>query len=102
MDLYEAYNQIDHSVRKSSQKLFISSKPFSLKQVLIFVTVISITAIYIYSLLFGHNSYSLMQELDNEKKSLKREIVELKEDNIRLQRSYFNLESADGSYQDGI
>ena len=102
MDLYEAYNQIDSSVRKSSQKLFISSQPFSLKQVIIFISLVSMALIYIYNLLFGHNSYVLMRELESEKRNLKREIVELKEDNIRLQRSYFNLKSADEGYQDGI
>ncbi len=102
MDLYEAYNQIDSSIRKSSQKLFISSQPFSLKQIIISFTLISFAGLYIYSLLFGHNSYSLMRELENEKRTLKKEIVELKDDNIRLQRSYFNLKSADEGYKDGI
>jgi hypothetical protein len=96
MDLNEAYNQIDSTVQKGSQKLFLGSDSLSLKQV-VWLSIGSVLAIwYGYIVLMGSNSYSLVKELEKEKRELKREILELQEDNQKLQRDYFNLKVTTG------
>ena len=101
MDLQETYNQIDSGV-KEKQKLFFGNSAFSLKKLILFFGLLTFLSWYGYIVLFGENSYSLVRDLELEKLELQIEIKELRKDNSKLQRSYFNLKVADESYRDGL
>jgi len=91
-ELQEAYNQIDNEVQKKSQKLFLDS--ISAKQLIWTIIGLGFIIWYGYIILFGSNSYSLVKDLEREKRELKREILELQGKNQALQRDYFNLKVA--------
>ncbi len=91
-ELQDAYNQIDREVQKRSQKLFLES--ITAKQLFWTLFGIGFLVWYGYILLFGSNSYSLVKNLENEKRELKREILQLRESNQKLQEEYFNLKIA--------
>ncbi len=93
-ELQDAYNHIDNELQKKSQKLFLDS--ISAKQLFWFIVGVSFTLWYGYIILFGSNSYSLVKDLEEEKRELKQEIIELQESNRKLQRDYFNLKVASG------
>jgi cell division protein FtsB len=99
MDLQEAYHQIDSGVQKGSQKLFLSNNPTSLKEIIFYISAFIFFFWYSYILIFGANSYSLVRDLEMEKRSLKQDIAELREENVRLQRSYFNYKVVEQSYK---
>ena len=91
-ELQDAYNQIDREVQKRSQKLFLES--ITAKQLFWSLFGIGFLIWYGYILLFGSNSYSLVKKLEQEKRELKREILQLRESNQKLQEEYFNLKIA--------
>lgn len=93
-ELQDAYNQIDNELQKKSQKLFMDS--ISAKQLIWFIVGLIFSIWYGYILLFGSNSYSLVKDLEREKRELKRDILELRANNQKLQRDYFNLKVASG------
>jgi len=101
MDLQETYNQIDSGVQEK-QKLFFGNSAFPLKKIILFAIIFGFTSWYIYVVLFGQNSYTLVKELRLEKSELKIQIEELRKNNTELQKSYFNLKVADESYRDDL
>jgi len=98
MDLHETYNQIDTEIQ-NKQKLVLGKSAFSIKKILLFLGIIAFFMWYFYVLFLGENSYKLVQELKMEKQQLRHDIKELRRENSRLQRSYFNLKVADESYR---
>jgi len=101
MDLHETYNQIDTDIQ-NKQKLVLGNSTFSLKKLAIFFGIITFFIWYFYVVFFGNNSYQLVKKLKVEKQQLQLDIKELRTENSRLQRNYFNLKVADESYRDDI
>ena len=63
----------------------------SLKVTLITAVVIILFGVYLGILIYGENSLTVLQHLKEEKKSLLREAKELKSENQKLQKEYFEL-----------
>jgi cell division protein FtsB len=93
LQVEEVYKNLDDKVQKESRK-FMSE--FNLRQLLSVLAILSFFTWYGYIILFGKNSYSVVKELEMEKRVLRAEIKELEESNERLQRSYFNLKIVRG------
>ena len=52
--------------------------------------------IYIYNLMFGQRSYTRLIDLQNEYKTLQKSVKDLKKQNAKLQKEYFELKELQG------
>ena len=64
---------------------------FSIGKIIVIVMSIICFAIYTGNLLFGDNSLEVLLNLEIEKDFLSKEVEILKQDNAKLQKSYFEL-----------
>jgi len=64
---------------------------FSIGKIIVIVMSIFCFAIYTGNLLFGDNSLEVLLNLEIEKDFLSKEVEILKQDNAKLQKSYFEL-----------
>jgi hypothetical protein len=86
LQIEDVYKEIDKKVQENSRKVM---SEWTLAQLLAVAVFVSLSTWYGYTILFGTNSYSLVKELEMEKRELEREISE-------LQKSYFNLKVTRG------
>jgi cell division protein FtsB len=93
LQIEDVYKEIDKKVQENSRKVM---SEWTLAQLLAVAVFVSLSTWYGYTILFGTNSYSLVKELEMEKRELEREISELQKSNERLQKSYFNLKVTRG------
>jgi len=63
----------------------------SLKTLLITTIGILLLGIYVGILIYGENSLTVLQHLEEKKIALKQETIDLKAQNQRLQKEYFEL-----------
>ena len=69
----------------------------SLKVIVITAIVIILFGIYLGVLIYGENSLTVLNHLKQEKKSLLKEAQQLKHENQRLQKEYFELKQLEPS-----
>jgi cell division protein FtsB len=91
LHIEDTFHEIDRQVQESSRKMSLGE--WNLKKVLFFLAIFIATVLYVHSILFGKNSFSLVEKLEDEKRELNREIGDLRKTNEQLQRNYFNLKS---------
>ncbi|NPA87453.1 septum formation initiator family protein [Caminibacter pacificus] len=70
-------------------------KRFDFK-ILIVIAASILVGIYIINLMFGERSFSQMIELQNTKKILQQRVNNLKKENEKLQKEYFELKELEG------
>ncbi|WP_456488778.1 phosphopyruvate hydratase [Caminibacter pacificus] len=70
-------------------------KRFDFK-ILIVIAASILVGIYIINLMFGERSFSQMIELQNTKKILQQRVNNLKKENEKLQKQYFELKELEG------
>jgi len=73
------------------------SAGFSLGAAFITMVMILLFGVYVGILIYGENSLSVLEELQNEKKRLTLEAKELKSENQKLQKEYFELKNLEPS-----
>jgi cell division protein FtsB len=64
---------------------------FSLRSIIFILVGISLFVWYVYILLFGENSLSILYKLEDEKAVLHKQATALKHSNQVLQKKYFEL-----------
>jgi cell division protein FtsB len=64
---------------------------FSLRSIIVILVGVSLFIWYVVSLLFGENSLSVLNKLENEKEALSIQSKSLKLSNQELQKKYFEL-----------
>ncbi len=64
---------------------------FSLRSIIVILVGVSLFVWYVVSLLFGENSLSVLNKLENEKEILFKQSKSLKLSNQELQKKYFEL-----------
>ncbi len=69
------------------------SSKISLKSKLIIILIILLLSTYIGIILFGKNSFVILTQLREEKKSLTQEAIRLKNSNQKLQKEFFELKN---------
>jgi len=74
----------------------IKKPKIDLKIVLIIIVAI-ILGFYIVDLMFGKRSFSRMIDLNNNLEVLNKRVHELKQENTRLQKEYFELKELEGN-----
>ena len=74
----------------------IKKPKIDLKIVLIIIVAI-ILGFYIVDLMFGKRSFSRMIDLNNNLEVLNKRVNELKQENTRLQKEYFELKELEGN-----
>ena len=74
----------------------IKKPKIDLKIVLIIIVAI-ILGFYIVDLMFGKRSFSRMIDLNNNLEVLNKRVYELKQENTRLQKEYFELKELEGN-----
>ncbi|WP_457563657.1 phosphopyruvate hydratase [Caminibacter pacificus] len=65
-------------------------------KILIVIAASILVGIYIINLMFGERSFSQMIELQNTKKILQQRVNNLKKENEKLQKQYFELKELEG------
>ncbi len=65
-----------------------------LKMVALGIVVI-LFAIYVGNVLFGKSSLDVLLNLQAQKENIQKEVIELKEENAKLQKQYFELKQLD-------
>ena len=65
-------------------------------RILVVIFLAIIVAIYIVNLMFGSHSFSRMLDLDNNVKILEKRVQNLKHENAKLQKEYFELKELEG------
>ena len=70
-------------------------KRFDYKIVFIVIGAVLI-ALYIVDLMFGTKSFSNLIDLENSVKVMEKRVKELKKENAKLQKSYFELKELEG------
>ncbi|RDU69426.1 hypothetical protein CQA62_01905 [Helicobacter cholecystus] len=81
-------------MREDLGEIYIQEKKlFNKKYIYIFLGVVlaGIFSYYLFSLIWGTNSYEVYQALRAEKKALQQEVVELESKNVELQKIIFEL-----------
>ncbi|GAA7258592.1 hypothetical protein HpCK38_16660 [Helicobacter pylori] len=81
-------------MREDLGEIYIQEKKlFNKKYIYIFlgVVLVGIFSYYLFSLIWGINSYEVYQALRAEKKALQQEVVELEGKNVELQKIIFEL-----------
>ena len=73
----------------------IFGKKFDYK-ILIVIVVALMVGYYIVNLMFGKRSFAQMIELQNTKKALEQRVKNLKDENQKLQKQYFELKELEG------
>ncbi len=74
----------------------IKKPKIDLKIVLIIIIAI-VLGFYIVDLMFGKRSFSRMIDLNNNLEVLNKRVNELKQENTRLQKEYFELKELEGN-----
>ncbi len=74
----------------------IKKPKIDLKIVLIIIVAI-ILGFYIMDLMFGKRSFSRMIDLNNNLEVLNKRVNDLKQENTRLQKEYFELKELEGN-----
>ena len=69
------------------------SSQISLKTKLTIILIILLLSSYIGIILFGKNSFVILTQLREEKKSLTQEAIRLKNSNQKLQKEFFELKN---------
>ena len=70
---------------------------FSLGSALITMVMILLFGVYVGILIYGENSLNVLENLQEQKKRLTHEAKELKSENQRLQKEYFELKNLEPS-----
>lgn len=65
-------------------------------RLLVLFMMIATSAIYVGDLLFGHNSYSTILYLEEQRENLNKNIELLKQQNAKYQKEYFELKRIGG------
>jgi len=73
----------------------IFGKKFDYK-ILIVIVVALMVGYYIVNLMFGKRSFAQMIELQNTKRALEQRVKNLKDENQKLQKQYFELKELEG------
>jgi len=74
----------------------IKKPKIDLKIVLVIIVAI-VLGFYIVDLMFGKRSFSRMIDLNNNLEVLNKRVYELKQENTRLQKEYFELKELEGN-----
>ena len=74
----------------------IKKPKIDLKIVLVIIVAI-VLGFYIVDLMFGKRSFSRMIDLNNNLEVLNKRVHELKQENTRLQKEYFELKELEGN-----
>ncbi|EJF06219.1 hypothetical protein ThvES_00017200 [Thiovulum sp. ES] len=83
------FNEIDQQIQEKSRKMHLGD--WTLKKALIVFALLLFVLWHSYNVLLGANSFYVVEELEDRKKELTIEIYELRKENEKLQKKYFNL-----------
>jgi len=86
MSKEELYEDIEHEESITQKYLGLSLKKF-----FFFVILVIFLGIYLGVILYGNNSVEVLLGLQDYEDYLKNEVVQLRKENAKLQREYFEL-----------
>jgi cell division protein FtsB len=82
-------HEIDQKVQEKSRKMYLGD--WNLRKLVVVLSLLTFLIYQLYNILLGKNSFYVVEQLEDEKKELIKEIRELKKENEKLQKHYFNL-----------